>query len=84
MPKRKEREPCCVADQFCLAAANFEYIPLIKTTCFACGQTVCRNCSSIRTYLHFGKVRPCNECQIEYDGNDKRVMRRLYRLAGYK
>jgi hypothetical protein len=29
------------------------------------------------------RVRLCNNCQVEYDGNDRRVMRRLHRLAGY-
>lgn len=84
MKKTKQKwDSCCIADQFCEAAANFEERPRLRTKCFACGLTVCSKCSSIRKYLNYGKQRLCNNCQIEHDGNDKVVMRRLYRLAGY-
>lgn len=71
---------CCVADQFCTDAANFEGANA-RAVCFVCGLPVCLMCSTRRQYKHYGRVRLCNECQIEYDGNDKRVMARLYRLA---
>lgn len=74
---------CCVADQFCLAAANFEPRIYTSTKCFDCGDFVCRKCSSKRCYHDYGLVRLCNNCQVEYDDSDKRVMRRLHRLAGY-
>ena len=74
---------CCVADQFCNAAANFEHHDA-RGICFSCGQNVCSNCSSKRKYYNYGVVRLCNNCQREYDGNDEIVMRRLYRMMiGY-
>lgn len=75
---------CCVVDQFCLAAANFEPRIYVKTKCFACGDFVCRKCSSKRRYYEYGLVRLCNNCQVDFDGNRARVMNRLYRLAGYR
>ena len=82
---------CCVADQYCLAPANLEPPVFPKARCFACGQAVCRNCSSLRVYslaeqlfhLKGKKVRLCNDCQIMCldDGSDKIVMRRLHRLV---
>ena len=75
------REHCCVADQFCLAPANLDPPTYAKGECFACGQRVCSNCSSIRKYYNYGKVRLCNNCQVEYDGNDKIVVKRLMGLS---
>ena len=74
---------CCVVDQFCTSPANLEHPIPAKGICFACGQNVCSKCSSKRKYYSYGKVRLCNDCQIQYDGNDKIVMKRLYRMAGY-
>lgn len=76
-------ESCCIVDQFCTAPANVER-PNARGVCFACGRPVCSMCSTMRKYHDFGRVRLCNECQIDLDGNDGRVMRRLYHLAGYK
>ena len=76
-------ETCCVADQFCIAPANLEPEKLARGICFSCGLNVCSKCSSIRKYYDYGKVRLCNNCQVDYDGNDKIVMNRLYRMAGY-
>lgn len=73
---------CCVADQFCTAAANFQF-PNAKRECFACGQPVCSKCSSKRLYRGYGRVVLCSNCQVVEDGNDKVVMRRLFRMAGY-
>ena len=72
-------ECCCVVDQLCLAPANVEPLLSAKGQCFACGQAVCSECSSIRKYYNYGRVRLCNNCQVEYDGNDRRVMARLLR-----
>ncbi|MHA2279812.1 MAG: hypothetical protein ACXAC5_02890 [Promethearchaeota archaeon] len=80
---KRQWEPCSVADSFCEAAANFAVIPRLRIKCFACGSTVCCKCSSIRKYLTYGKQRLCNDCQIEMDGDDRVVRRRLHRLAGY-
>jgi len=74
---------CCVVDQFCLAPANVTPPIHAKGICFACGQSVCRNCSSLRKYYNFGNVRLCNNCQIDYDGNDRIVIKRIYKMAGY-
>ena len=79
----KEIETCCVADQFCSAASNFTPLLHARGRCFHCGDAVCSNCSSKRQYEKFGKVRLCNNCQIDIDGHDHVVMRRLYLLAGY-
>lgn len=76
-------ESCVVADQFCEAPANLSERPRLKAVCFSCGETVCLKCSSLRKYYSFGKKRLCNNCQIEYDGNDKIVVKRMYKLAGY-
>lgn len=73
-------DPCAVADQFCLAAANFEPPQAALGVCYRCGMPVCSKCSTRRKYLHYGLKRLCNNCQI---GNEKRVRARLYRMAGY-
>lgn len=75
--------PCCVVDQFCTAPANVNYSVHAKGICYSCGENVCVECSSIRTYYSYGKVRLCNDCQVQYDGNDKIVMRRTRIKAGY-
>jgi len=76
-------ETCCVADQACDAPANL-YPPVrARGVCFSCGEAVCGNCSSKRKYYAFGIVRLCNNCQVEHDGNDDIVMRRLRKMAGY-
>jgi hypothetical protein len=88
------KETCCVADQACLASAGLEPSIFPRSRCFACGQAVCVNCSSLRVYplaeqlyhLKGKRVRLCNDCQImELDGdNDKVVMRRLTKLVNGK
>jgi hypothetical protein len=74
-------ETCCVADQVCNAPANIEPLVPAKGICFSCGLNVCSKCSTKRNYHHYGKVRLCNDCQIEYDGNDTTVMNRLRKLV---
>lgn len=82
---KPEREICCVVDQFCDAPANLTDRPIIKGECKVCGQLVCTKCSSKRIYKNHGKVRVCNDCQVEeLDGNDEIVMKRMKRMAGYK
>ena len=78
---KKYIETCCVADQCCIAVANFYPLVAAKGECFCCGQKVCSKCSSIRKYLHYGKVRLCNDCQVQYDGDEKLVMKRLYKMV---
>ena len=72
---------CCVVDQFCTSPANLENPVPARGFCFICGQPVCSNCSSKRKYYDYGVVRMCNNCQIEYDGNDNIVRRRLAKIA---
>lgn len=81
MVKRKAVETCCVVDQFCNSPANLENPVPARGVCFSCGQPVCSKCSSIRKYHHYGKVRLCNDCQVEMDGGDRVVMRRLENMA---
>lgn len=76
-------ETCSVVDQFCTSPANIEPLIPARGRCFRCGEAVCSKCSSKRKYLTFGKVRLCNYCQEAIDGNDKRIMARLYKMAGY-
>jgi hypothetical protein len=77
---KSTNETCCVADQFCTSPANIIPIKRAKAVCFKCGEAVCSQCSSKRKYLNYGNVRLCNNCQVDYDGNDAIVMRRLYKL----
>jgi len=76
---------CGVVDQFCTAPANLLLASArpLRARCYACGGAVCVKCSSLRTYHDLGRVRLCNTCQVEYDGDDSVVMRRLSKLAGY-
>lgn len=76
-------ETCCVVDQFCTSPANLEPPVAARAHCYLCDQAVCSKCSSIRLYPDWGRVRMCNNCQVEWDGNDKIVMRRLRKMAGY-
>lgn len=74
-------DTCCVADQDCESPANLEPVVPAKHACFRCGLAVCEKCSTRRKYLYYGRQRLCNDCQVEYDGHDKTVMRRLLRLV---
>ena len=75
---------CCVVDQLCTRPANLwgvDSMPVLRSTCVRCGQSVCRNCSSLRTYNERRRQRLCNDCQVEVDGNDHAVMERLRAIA---
>lgn len=72
---------CSVVDQFCDSPANLEHPVNVRAVCFCCGEHVCTKCSSKRKYLCYGKQRLCNKCQIEIDGTDKIVLRRMIKLA---
>lgn len=81
---RQPVETCCVVDQFCTSPANWERPVPARGVCVCCGQSVCAKCSSKR--LFYGKAqRVCNHCQISHlDGGDDRVvLRRTFKLAGY-
>jgi hypothetical protein len=72
-------DTCHVCDQFCEGS-----IKPVRSKCFACGLAVCVGCSTRRKWPRHGVRRICNHCQIDHDGDDKVVMRRLYKLvAGY-
>lgn len=81
--RRAEPGPCCVVDGGCLAPANSIQACWVRTECFACGENVCTNCSSIRQYHGFGRRRLCNNCQVDYDGDQAQVMLTMYHRAGY-
>jgi hypothetical protein len=72
---------CSVSDQFCTAPADGFRWQIARGECYACGLKVCGKCSSKRDYYKFGKVRLCNNCQIQFDGNDNRVKARHEKLA---
>ncbi len=74
---------CSVVNQFCNSPANLHPPVPARGICFSCGLPVCANCSSKRKYHNYGRVRLCDNCQEQYDGNDKIVMKRLYKMAGY-
>ena len=40
-------------------------------------------CSSRRKYKGYGVRRLCNNCQVDMDGHNLYVRRRIYRQAGY-
>jgi hypothetical protein len=75
---------CCVVDEFCTSPANLDPPTPARGICFSCGLNVCSKCSSKRKYYDFGVVRLCNNCQIDYDGNDRIVYRRIMKMAGYR
>lgn len=87
MTKRRnpeDIETCAVVDQFCDSPANVTEPTPARCACFACGEKVCSKCSSMRKYFKHGMRRICNNCQIErIDGNNSRVLARIYRMAGY-
>lgn len=72
---------CCVADQFCIAAANFEPPVYVKTQCFACGDFVCTKCSIRADYYQYGKQRLCHNCLIDYKDSNELVIAHLHRLG---
>lgn len=77
-------ETCCMADQYCECPANLEPQVAARCTCFRCGRKVCTMCSMVISYRRFGFKRLCNDCVIEVDGNDERIIAELERLGGYK
>ena len=77
----RDVETCSVVDRFCTSPANVVPLTRARGVCFRCGGAVCSKCSTKRPYLHYGRVRLCNDCQVEEDGNQDVVMRRLHRLA---
>ena len=63
---------CIVQSEICDDA-----IPRYK--CHACSEPVCRRCSSRRLLDGIRKVL-CNPCQVELDGDDRRVRARIARV----
>lgn len=79
-----EYVPCCVVDgNTCDAPANYEGTPAESAhcTCFACGEAVCKSCSMRVKYYTFGYKRLCHNCLASYDGNEKRVLAHMTRVA---
>lgn len=76
-------QSCCVSGKDCNAPAGFKtkngdaYIcdyevgemknKGARLTCFACGDAVCENCSSVYDYYNFGKKIICDNCANEHD-----------------
>lgn len=81
-----ENDPCCVVDGDCDWPANGPAPERPLPTCYHCGLPVCRECSSRRKHPKLSVKKPvrlCNTCQVELDGDDKIVMARTYKRAGY-
>lgn len=75
---------CAVVNQFCDYPANTDDdTQVVRAECFRCGQNVCIKCSSRRMYGKYGRKRLCDNCQEDIDGNDRAIMRKAYRMAGY-
>jgi hypothetical protein len=77
---------CCVSDQFCEAPSNQDPLKAAKCSCYRCGGRCCNKCSDKRYYKPLQSsagvtVRLCHTCQEEYDGNDKKIIEKLRRLA---
>lgn len=71
---------CSVANQDCESPAGWgssfgyganNYGPSIKTTCFICGEPVCKTCSSLVTYRGH-RVRACATC-LSHDYNRREI-----------
>jgi len=73
---------CCVSGQDCNAPAGYgrgnamwicnyekgaERNQGARLTCFACGDAVCENCSSVYEYYDFGKKIICDTCAKDND-----------------
>ena len=74
---------CCVSGQNCNAPAGYggrygaiyicnyeegnERNKGARLTCFACGESVCENCSSVYDYYDYGKQIICDNCANEHD-----------------
>lgn len=80
-------EPCCISSKYCVCPAGvflngiiteFDYSDGTgaKHKCFACGESVCENCSRVVPYYDYGRKRICNECFKE---NDLKI--ELYRCS---
>lgn len=70
-------ETCCVVeDDFCESPANLEEPVAIRTTCYACGLKVCKNCSAIGRYFNVmpenrkGRHRLCFNCLRDLRGDE--------------
>jgi hypothetical protein len=72
---------CCVVDQFCSNPANcdMEDLDKLRTTCYSCGEKVCKQCSTVRSYRK-GWRRICHNCSEEIDGNEDERLRHLENL----
>ena len=59
-------ESCCVVEDKCTCPANLEQKEIdeinLRTKCFACGLTVCKECSKIIKWYLYGKRRICLNC----------------------
>lgn len=51
--------------------------------CFKCGESVCKNCSLVVSYYHYGKKRLCHSCLEEEDGNDAQVIAHLANIGNW-
>ena len=76
-------EPCSVVlDIDCRAADQKD--EKTRARCFACGQSVCTNCSALRIYYDGKPHRLCATCEEDhFQDGAAQVLRRQYHKAGY-
>jgi hypothetical protein len=104
----RETRTCKESEAACLAPAGYQVGGLggavgnpdpksCRGTCFACGEPVCSNCSTLVQWYRHGRRRACYGCQVDHardkdrlrgDGSErthkaleKRIMARLQRLV---
>lgn len=53
--------PCCDAP------ANLQGVKKPRTSCFACGEAVCKSCSRIMRWYTFGRRRVCDRCRDDHE-----------------
>jgi len=76
-------EPCSVVlDIDCCAIPQMD--EKTKARCYACGEAVCTNCSTVRIYYDHKPHRICARCEEErFEDGEAWVLRRQYHKAGY-
>lgn len=57
----QHKHACCsVVETNCLAPPALDRC--VRSSCFACGEDVCLNCSKRKRYMNYGVRRLCNHC----------------------
>lgn len=80
---------CCTANQHCKAPSNVTPRRTVRSSCYACGNSVCtaKGCSVLTTaYPHAkGKrVRICADCAEDYEALKRRIEADIYEGFGMR